>query len=53
MQNLNVTSYNLEIGRLQGRLGIMDIPVGFEPNMGNMSNTVPLSMGEQVIPQFI
>ncbi len=31
----------------------MDIPAGFKPNLGNVSETVTLSMGERVIPQFV
>jgi len=31
----------------------VDIPAGFEPNLGHVSNTMPLSTGERVIPQFV
>jgi len=43
----------LEITHLQGRLRVIDIPAGFEPNLGHVIDTVPLSTGERVVPQFI
>ena len=39
-------AHGLEVTRLQGRLGTVDIPAGFEPNLGNVVDTVPLSTGE-------
>ncbi len=48
-----ITTRSLEIMHLQGRLGTIDIPAGFEPNLGNVVDTVPLSTGEHIIPQFV
>ncbi len=44
---------SLKITRLQGRLGTIDIPARFKPNLGHVADTVPLSTGEQVVPQFV
>src|SRR6266851_3702628 len=48
-----IIARGLEITRLQGRLGTVDIPAGFELNLGNVVDTVPLSTGKRVIPQFV
>jgi len=44
---------SLEVTHLQGQLGTVNIPAGFEPNLGHVADTVPLSMGERVVPQFV
>src|SRR5216683_5883263 len=46
-------THGLEITCLQGRLGTVDIPARFEPNLGHVADTVPLSTGKRVIPQFV
>src|SRR5712671_5296719 len=48
-----ITSRNFKITQLQGQLGTVNIPAGFEPNLGNASNIVPLSTGECIIPHFV
>ena len=48
-----LAAHGLEITRLQGQLGTVNIPARFEPNLGYMANTVPLSMGKRVVPQFV
>jgi len=34
-------------------LGTVNIPARFKPNLGNVADTVPLSTGERVVPQFV
>ncbi len=43
----------LKITHLQGWLGTVNIPAGFEPNLGHIANTIPLSTSKQVVPQFV
>src|SRR6266851_5677449 len=41
-----ITANNFETTHLREQLGMVNIPPGFEPKMGNVSNTVPLSTRE-------